>query len=405
MSESHDVVIVGAGPAGSALAYFLASNGVDVAFVDKSNFPRDKTCGDGLTPRAIHVLKAMGVLDLVSASAFEIRKVDFFAPNGTRIVNPIPSFDGLPDFALVSPRHTFDNILRVHAIKAGANYSSPVTIVDVLREGQLITGVRAKTPSGDSFDIHARHTILATGASYSILENTQLLKHKPDFSRAARTYYEGVQGLSDSLEVHYDSVPLPGYGWIFPTSPTSANIGAGFYVPSNHPSAKKTPRQVLDEFIANPRLAQMLENAHATAPTKGYPLRFDFPQSQVAFPGLGLVGEACGLVNPFTGEGIDYALESAEIAAEILIEAIRQDESPQQTMTKYSNAFRGKFLPTYKTLLMIQKLYSLPWIMNRYVSAALRSDELAQLLLNVGFGNVNPVEALSLKSFYQMALG
>ena len=200
-------------------------------------------------------------------------------------------------------------------------------------------------------------------------------------------------------------MPLPGYGWVFPTSPTSANIGAGYYVPPNYPQIKNSPRQVLDEFIANPRLSQMLGNAHTTAPVKGYPLRFDFPEAQLAFPGLGLVGEACGLVNPFTGEGIDYALESAEIAAEILIHAIRQDESSNQTMNKYSKAFRDRFLQTYKSLIIIQKLYSRPWLMNRYVSAAKHNEELALLLLNVGFGNVNPLKALSLKGFIQMALG
>ena len=193
MSEIHDLVIVGAGPAGSALAYFLASNGIDVVFVDKSSFPRDKTCGDGLSPRAIHILKRMGVIDLVRASAFEIRHVDFFAPNGTRILNPIPSFEGLPDYALVIPRNIFDDIIRVYAIEAGASFRPQVTVVDALREGELITGVRANTLTG-SLEIRARFTIFATGAAYSILEKTQLLKHKPDFSRAARTYYEGVEG-------------------------------------------------------------------------------------------------------------------------------------------------------------------------------------------------------------------
>jgi flavin-dependent dehydrogenase len=162
---------------------------------------------------------------------------------------------------------------------------------------------------------------------------------------------------------------------------------------------------VLDEFITNPHISKMLIDAHTTAPIKGYPLRFDFPQARIAFPGLALIGEACGLVNPLTGEGIDYALESAEVAAEILIQAIRQDESRHQTMHKYSNAFRERFLPTFKSLIQVQKLYSRAWMMNRYVSTAKHNEELALLLVNIGFGNIDPLKALSAKNIMQILLG
>lgn len=404
MSDIRDVLVVGAGPAGSALAYFLASNGMDVEFVDKSTFPRNKTCGDGLSPRAIHILKKMGLLEAVREAGFEIRHVAFFAPNGDSITNLIPFYENLPDFAIILPRNVLDDMIRLHAIKAGASFRSGVNVSDVLRRDDHIIGVQANTQNGP-VEIKARFTICATGAAYSLLNHANLISHTPDFSLAARTYYEGVRGLSNTLEIHYDSVPLPGYGWVFPTSPTSANIGAGYYVKRNNTPTKNSPRQALDEFTASSRIAEMLSDAHKTAPIAGFPLRFDFPSAKIAFPGLSLVGEACGLVNPLTGEGIDYALESAEIAAEILTNAIRTNESLQKTMDIYSTAFRAKFLPTYNSLIYVQKLYSKPWMMNRYILAAKHNDELALLLLNIGFGNIDPLKAFSLKNMLQLALG
>lgn len=404
MHPLYDVLIVGAGPAGSALAYFLASNNISVQLVDKAEFPRDKTCGDGLSPRALHVLQKMGLFESIKNTGSKIRHIAFFSPNGNQITIPIPVCKNLPDFSIVLPRYTFDDMLRVHAIAAGANFVSQVNVLDVIRDGDVITGVRANTPNGP-VEFRARLTILATGAAYSLLERANLLKHTPDFSRAARAYYEGVDGLSDMIEFHYDSVPLPGYGWVFPTSSTSANIGAGYYLPPKTKPTKSSPRQVMDEFIVNPRITQMLANAQAISPIKGYLLRFDFPQSQIAFPGLCLVGEACGLVNPLTGEGIDYALESAELAAKILMQAIRQNESPYQTMQKYFAHFHKRFLVIYKSLIHVQNLYMHRWMMNRYVSAAKRNDDLAFLLANIGLGNVDPLKALSPKNLLQIVLG
>lgn len=404
MNSLHDVLIVGAGPAGSALAYFLAANGLSVQLVDKAQFPRDKTCGDALSPRALHILKNMGLFESVKSVGFSIRRVAFFAPDGSQVIVPMPAYENLPDFSVILPRQILDDMLRLHAMAAGAAFQSQVTVVDVLRKDDLITGVRANTPDGP-VEFHARLTIFATGAAYSLLERTHLLHHTPDFSRAARAYYEGVGGLSDMVEFHYDSVPLPAYGWVFPTSATSANIGAGLYVPPGAKPAKNSPRQVMDEFITNSHIAEMLKDARPTSPIKGYPLRFDFPQAQIAFPGLFLVGEACGLVNPLTGEGIDYALESAELAADVLLHAIRQSEAPQLTMQRYTQRFRARFLTVYKSLIQVQKLYMRRWMMNRYISVAQRNDDLALLLANIGLGNVDPLKALSPKNLLQIVLG
>ncbi len=366
--------------------------------LDKSNFPRDKTCGDGLSPRALHILREMGLLDAALNVGFRINRVLLFAPGGHLVEAPVPAFDHLPNYALVLPRLQLDNLIRERAVSAGAEFRAPVTVTELLREGEAFVGARATTPDGPR-EFHARQTVLATGAAIGLLERAHLLPTPPAFGRAARTYYQNMRGLSDAIEFHFDSVPLPGYGWVFPTSPTTANVGAGYFTRSGAGQAplRNSPRQVFDEFILNPRVAEMLTHAHATAPVKGYPLRFDFPTARLAFPGLCLVGEACGLVNPLTGEGIDYALESAAVAAEVLGAA--------HTPETYTRALHARFLRMFVNITRVRDLYLRPWVFNRFAAAANRSAELALLLVHIALGNVDPLRALSPKTLLKVALG
>lgn len=398
MTNDHDLLIIGAGPAGSALAYFLAARGRDVLLLDKSTFPRDKTCGDGLSPRALHILREMHMLNAVLSVGFRINRVKLFAPGGRLVEAPIPAFGSLPEFALVLPRQQLDNLIREQAVKAGAEFRAPIHVTELLREGDRFVGVRANTPAGTQ-ELRARHIVLATGASIGLLERAQLLQTPPVFGRAARTYYENVRGLSDSIEFHFDSVPLPGYGWLFPTSSTTANVGAGYFARSGagQSPTRTSPRRVFDEFICNARVAEMLAQAHTTSPIKGYPLRFDFPNARLAFPGLVLVGEACGLVNPLTGEGIDYALESAEVAAEVL--------SATPTPESYTRALHARFLKMFVNITRVRDVYLRPWVFNRFAAAANRSADLALLLVHIALGNLDPMRALSPRTLVQLALG
>lgn len=396
MIDDHDTLIIGAGPAGSALAYFLAARGREVLLLDKSTFPRDKTCGDGLSPRALHILREIGALEAALNAGFRINRVLLFAPGGRMVEAPIPAFGPLPDYALVLPRLHLDNLIRERAVSAGAEFRAPITVTELLREGDTFVGVRAATPAGP-IEIRARQIVLATGASIGLLERAHLLPTPPAFGRAARTYYENMRGLSDAIEFHFDSVPLPGYGWIFPTSTTTANVGAGYFVRVGQPPLRNSPRQVFEAFILNPRVADLLTEARAAAPIKGYPLRFDFPTARLAFPGLFLIGEACGLVNPLTGEGIDYALESAEAAAEAL--------SAAHTPETYTRALHARFLKMFVNIARVRDVYLRPWVFNRFAVAANRSAELALLLVHIALGNLDPLRALSPKTLLKVALG
>ncbi len=402
MPDLRDVVVVGAGPAGSALAYFLAAQGLDVLLLDKTAFPRDKTCGDGLTPRALGVLRHMRLLDKIVAAGFKINGLHIYAPNGRRVSSSIPPWGDLPQFALVLPRYQLDDLIRRHTVEAGAEFRPQADVTGVLREGDHVVGVRANTPEGPT-EFRARYTVIATGASIGLVERARLLASPPLFGRAARTYYEGIGELSDYIEFHLESVPLPGYGWVFPTSPTAANVGAGYFARAGQPPLRTPPRQVFDEFVANPLMAARLREARVSGPVKGYPLRLDFPTARVAFPGLLLVGEAAGLVNPLTGEGIDYALESAEVGAEALTHALRHNVSPHVTAQKYARALHDRFLRTFTTITHVRDVYLRPWLLNRAARAAARHPDFRFTLVQVCLGNIDPAHSLSLKMLLQIA--
>ncbi len=318
-SRRFDVCIVGAGPAGSTAACLLARQGLSVALVDRARFPRDKTCGDGITPRGARVLARIGALERVAAAGFACRGVDIRGPGSAGTVEFTIRFDRDsrkgPSDLIVLPRLALDDLLLQHALSAGPTYFEGTKVTSV---ETLPTHARVVTDAGPTID--AATVVLATGAESQLLRACGLLREKPAVEHAARTYFDGVEGLTDRVVLFFDGVDLPGYGWIFPTSPTSANIGCGVFA-QGEVEAGRAPRAIpqtqrLERLIAtHPLLVRMLANARRASPIRAYPLRTDFHRDFAGSGRLVVVGEAAGLVNPISGEGIDYALESAEFLA------------------------------------------------------------------------------------------
>jgi menaquinone-9 beta-reductase len=399
MAETHDVVIVGAGPAGSATAYFLARQGLDVLLLDKAEFPRDKTCGDGVSPRALAVLDKMGLLPELTARRLSSNVVRLFSPDGRQVEAGFPEHPGLPGYALVIPRYELDDVIRRRAVSAGAQFSGGVNVQDARREGAT-TEVIAQ--GGRRY--RAKLAILATGASVGLLQTAGVLKRMPPMMVAARAYYENLRGLDPTITFHFDGVPLPGYGWVFPVSEACANVGAGYFKlwRRNH-ILPASPRAALDHFLQSPHLRQALDGARQAGPVKGFPLRVDFATAPTFGEGLLLVGEACGLVNPFTGEGIDYALESAEIASAYVAEQMPRGDFSRRALKEYDRRLRRKFQRTFVYTARIRDFYmTREWLLNRFLSLALRRPELKVLLVDVALGNRDPAEGVSLRTVYKV---
>jgi len=271
-------------------------------------------------------------------------------------------------------------------------------------DGEQVVGAQAETPGG-KLELRARQVVLATGASISLVEQAHLLPARPILATAARAYYEGIEGLGDCAEFHFDSIPLPGYGWVFPTSATTANIGAAAFLRTGQRSSYTSPRQVFDEFVASPQMQALLKHACRVTPVKGYPLRFHFTQTQLARPGLAILGEAAGLVDPFVGEGVDYALESAETAAGLLAAALAEGADARLAARRYEQGLRRRFLSTYQATVRLRDFYLRGWVFNRLIAVAKRDADFSSRLLNMALGSMPPFEGLSLKIVLQVILG
>ena len=316
-----EILVIGAGPGGSAAAWALAQAGHDVLLVDSAEFPRDKTCGDGLTPAAVKMLAEMDVLQQVEgAGAARIERVRIRGPLGIETVMPFALYQPHRPYALVLPRFTLDDILRRHAMNGGAAYSGPMRVERIVREDDRVINVEAASPAG-RVEIRPYHVVIAVGANMGLLKREGFITHRPRFIRAARAYYDNVRAEANIYDFYFDLELLPGYGWVFPTGSGMANVGVG--VLPVFWSTRKLTTTLLDEFVARRVKDGVMCGDERIGPVKGYPLRIDFPAQRTAGKNWVIVGEAAGLVNPVTGEGIDLALESGLIAARTLHDDIR----------------------------------------------------------------------------------
>jgi geranylgeranyl reductase family protein len=380
-----EVIVVGAGPAGSATAYYLARAGIATLLVDKAAFPRDKVCGDCLSPRAQQALARMDLLETVAAEAHQATRIRLRAPCGAEAQTRISAQGAMPDRTLVLPRRRFDQLLWQHAVNAGAQFElGPVR--ELLPEG----GVRLQgTPR------RARLVVIATGAALGLIKRTALAPSGPVHSVAARCYLEGLPDPGSELRFLFDQLPLPGYAWLFPTGAHSANLGYWYNGTAAVAAATILPRLLAEHS----ELRELIKGASRIGPVAGYPIRSDFLSAPLLAPGLLAVGEAAGLVNPFTGEGIDYALESAELAAETIQPALHQAPAtgclPITSLRPYPQALRARFRALFLLMRAAQRYAFNPWVFNRLFGRGAQGQALVDALIQVCFGAAPPTRVLA----------
>ncbi|MGA1327525.1 MAG: NAD(P)/FAD-dependent oxidoreductase [Rubrivivax sp.] len=349
-----EVLVVGAGPAGSACAQWLARHGVDTLLVDQHDFPRDKTCGDGLIPDAHAALKRLGVHDEVMARAQTAGDVRCVAPSGRHV--------DVPGTLAVLPRRELDHLLVQAAQRAGAVLATPWRFEAPLRdESGRVTGARlrragrgaaaaqatdpspgphphdANDPPAAMADVQAGHVVLATGAAPQALVASGLCDRRAPSAMGLRGYIRhealerDLQGLRQRLEVFWHRRLKPGYGWIFPCPGGVYNIGVGI-IDSHRPARDGAPdrsamrglnlRDVFADFTRLHAPARALvEGGTWVGRLEGAPLRSSLQGARWAAPGILVTGEAAGSTYSFTGEGIGKAMETGLLAAEALLQA------------------------------------------------------------------------------------
>jgi len=390
-----DVLVVGAGPAGSAAAARLAAAGWDVLLVDRAEFPRDKTCGDGLTPRAVRTLQTLGAFERVAARAHRLDAARIVSPGGHQLrIRFADHLDGWPHFALVLPRYELDDCLRQHAIASGARFLGDCKVIAPLPARSGAVAQRG----GESLAIESRLVVLATGASLPLLRSFGFLRQLPPTVSAARAYWEGVEGPDDTMEFFFDRRFARGYLWLFPLGEGRANIGLGLF-PYNgqpRPSAARLLTEALADYAP---LASRLRRARRLSPIKGYPLRTDFPHHPVVADGVLLAGEACGLVNPVTGEGIDLALESGLLAAAAADAALQRGDMAAATLSPYARELRSRFAAFFREMRWLVRWAMGPRALDILVRQGARHPDLARTITLVNLGLLPPRAAVSLRTW------
>jgi menaquinone-9 beta-reductase len=331
-TRDADVVVVGAGPAGSATAYHLARTGLDVALLEKTTFPREKVCGDGLTPRAVRALVAMGV-DTSEQAGWLHNKGLRIIGGGMRLEIPWPDLASFPSYGLVRPRSDFDDLLARQAVKAGAVLHEAATVTGPVLDERTgrITGVTTK---GEAGEVTYRAPLVVAADGNSSRLSLAMGVHKRDdrpMGVAVRTYYRSPRHDDDWLESWLELWDrdattgrerlLPGYGWIFGVGDGTSNVGLGILNTSTA-WGQVDYRDLLRRWLDQTPQEWGFREENRTQPVRGAALPMGFNRQPHYTRGLLLVGDSGGMVNPFNGEGIAYAMESGEIAAQTIAQAL-----------------------------------------------------------------------------------
>lgn len=344
-ADDADVIVVGAGPAGSTTAYYLARAGLDVLLLEKATFPRDKICGDGLTPRAVRQLVRMGVD--TSSPGWIRNKGLRIVGGGMRLHLPWPELASYPDYGLVRTRSDFDHLLARHAAETGVRLQERTNVTEPMideRTGRIV-GVRARPVdergrrAGDARTYRARLVVAADGTSSRL--STAMGIHKRDdrpMAVAVRAYYSSPRHDDDWMESwlelraendHGGQDLLPGYGWIFGAGDGTSNVGLGI-TNTSKAFGRVDYRDMLRRWVAQtpPEWGFTEENQVGGIRSAALPMGFN--RQPHYSRGLLLVGDAGGMVNPFNGEGIDYAMEAADLAGTIIADALSRDAAGQE---------------------------------------------------------------------------
>ena len=390
-----DVLVVGAGPAGSAAAQWLARAGREVLLVDQHAFPRDKVCGDGLIADALRALDRLGVRDEVLAEARRSATLGCIGPRGGRI--------DVPGSLAVLPRRRLDEIVCRAAVAAGARMFAPARFVAPLSEGGRVVGAELEH-DGESRRVRADWLVLATGAQPQAMLAAGLCERRAPSGIALRGYIRNpaMTPRIASLEVVWHQRLAPGYGWIFPCGDDVFNIGVGVADDSAAGSRAGSQHLNLREAFAAfqsiyAKAAELVQGGEWQGPPgealKGAPLRCSLEGARLDAPGVLACGEAVGSTYALTGEGIGKAMETALHAAEAIL-AHGADEAAVRADYR---ARIASLKPRFDLYAQAHRAVSHPWLVDLLVWSARRSPRRLERLAGVLEETYLPKDGMSLR--------
>jgi flavin-dependent dehydrogenase len=428
-----DVLVVGAGPAGSACAQTLAQAGLVVVLVDQHEFPRDKICGDGLIPDAHAALQRLGVLDQVLAHARSVSHVACIAPRGGRVA--------VPGRLAVLPRRQLDHLLVQSACRAGVHLATPwrfeaalesldgrvigARLVRSQRHGSTAQAVEVDKAEAQAqaeaqtVEVQARWVVLATGAAMPAMLAAGLCERRAPSGVALRGYVHApaLRGRIEQMEIVWHRSLRPGYGWIFPCGGDVYNIGVGAFHGAKaaangrqRAGVDANLRQLLEAFGAcHAPAGELLAQGRwlDDGGPKGAPLRCTLQGARLGRPGLLATGEAIGSTYDFTGEGIGKALETGLMAGELIAQALLRDpdaaadDDEVAVLAPYAQRI-ASLRPRFGLYARANQVNAHPWLADLVIWRAQRSARLRQRMAGVLEERTNPGHLLSLRGLYKL---
>ncbi len=395
----HEVLVVGGGPAGAATAYWLASAGHDVLVVEKKTFPREKTCGDGLTPRAVRQLHDMGLAE---------RLADFHRFNGLRaLAHGItlelewPEHPDLPSFGYVVRRRDLDQMVADNAVKAGATvWQDAEATAPVIDRGL----VRGAVVNGQ--EVRADYVVIADGANsrFGRAIGTARDRAYPQ-GMAIRGYYESPLHADPWIESALDvkdrnGNALPGYGWIFPVGDGTVNVGVGLLSTFRDYRSVNTTH-LLNEYVATAPAYWEISAERAVGDPTGGRLPMGGSVGPKVGPTFVVVGDAAGFVNPFNGEGIDYAYETGRLAAQVLHEALSTGDG--LAVQQYEKLLEAEYGLYFKVARLFAQIIGRPALMRELTRVGMRSRTLMEWVLRIMANLLRPDELGPAEAAYKAA--
>ena len=397
----YDVIIVGAGPAGSTAALYAHKLGLNCILLDKAVFPRDKICGDALSGKSVRLMRELNLLEGVEKlEGSEINRITFGSPSHSQFDVHLKGNKN-NDFitkGYVVPRKIFDNFLFKKADELTETRQG-FTVNDIIYQNDNISGVKGTNIEGKEEILNAPIIMGCDGANSIIARKLGLYEMDMENTAVAiRCYYEGVRGLSNQIELHYVSEVKPGYFWLFPAGNDKANIGIGL---SKNDAKKedRTLRQIMDEIVQSDYFRSRFGNARPLEKPVGWNLPLGRIQRKNHGNGFMLLGDAAGLVDPFTGEGIGNAMVAAKHAMQVASKAKNHKDYSERSFSEYDQLLWDDIGGELRTSTKLQSLARSSFLLNFVINRAARNEEVQSIISGM-LSHEIPKDELSSPMFY-----
>jgi menaquinone-9 beta-reductase len=388
----YDVVIVGAGPSGSACAYWLARAGWSVCLIEKKQFPREKTCGDGLTPRSVFQLREMGLEDAVAAHGHKFQGLRAFGFGATLEMN-WPQHPVFPDYGYTITRFNLDGLVAERAEELGATLLNGVEALALVEPTEALgdglkgaAGVLVKDKDDVTTEIRGRYLVVGDGQNSRLGRELGTVRNKSwPMGMALRGYYTSDRHDEPWIDSHLDirdpkGDVVPGYGWIFPLGDGRVNVGVGLLSTGGAWKGVNTTK-LQEYFVSQTAEAWGLNDESCCGPATGGRLPMGLALGPRSGPNTLTIGDAAGAVNPFNGEGIAYGYETGRIAAAVVAEALLHHDS--SLLGLYDERLDAAYGDYFRVARAFVRIISEPKILTACVGIGMHVEPLMSELLTM----------------------